>query len=188
MLIDIHIHESKYSDDSKMTLKEVVIAAKAKGLDGICITNHGNNDLMQEAHDFAKENDFIIIVGAEIYTLEGDILVFTTEKMRIADKTIHAEELFDIVEKQNGVTISAHPFRNNNRGLGEYIRNVTSNLSAIEAFNGSTLPHHNLTAFAIAKEFGIPCTGASDAHVLEKVGTFATYFETDIRNEIVLKL
>ena len=134
VLIDIHIHESKYSDDSKMTLKEAVIAAKAKGLDGICITNHGNNDIMQEAHDFAKENDFIIIVGAEIYTHEGDILVFTTEKMRIPDKTIHAEELFDIVEKQNGVTISAHPFRHNNRGLGEYIRNVPEQAFSYRSF------------------------------------------------------
>ncbi|MGH4138812.1 hypothetical protein [Clostridium sp.] len=52
---------------------------------------------MQEAHDYAKKNSFLILVGAEIFTQEGDILAFITEKMRIPDKTIHAEELLDIL-------------------------------------------------------------------------------------------
>ena len=40
MLVDLHLHESTYSSDSKMTLQEMVEDARAKGLDGICVTDH----------------------------------------------------------------------------------------------------------------------------------------------------
>lgn len=50
-------------------------------------------------------------------------------------------------------------------------------------FNGSTTPHHNLYDYALATELGLPPFGASDAHVTEKIGTYATVFEDGIKNE-----
>ncbi len=181
MIIDTHLHESKYSFDSHLTFKEAIETAKFVGLDGICVTNHDNNHLRKEIGNSAKINDILVIVGAEILTFEGDILVFGVDNL--PENMLHANELLEIVEKNNGVAISAHPFRNNNRGLGEHIRKVSNILSGVEAFNGSTFPYHNLYAYALATELTIPCLGASDAHVSQNVGKYATYFDSTIRDE-----
>lgn len=181
MIIDTHLHESKYSSDSFLSFTDAIDNAKDLGLDGICVTNHDNNYLKNDIGSSKKINDILVIVGAEILTFEGDILVFGLND--IPKDMIHADELLKMVKKNNGVAISAHPFRNNNRGLGEYIRNVKDDLHGIEAFNGSTLPHHNLYAYTLATELGIPSLGAGDAHVAKQVGKYATYFNDSIRDE-----
>lgn len=181
MIIDTHIHENKYSSDSFMSLNEIIETAKLVGLDGICITNHDNNFLKNEIGNYTKIDNILVIVGAEILTHEGDILVFGVDDL--PEEKIHVEELLSIVKKHNGVAISAHPFRNNNRGLGNYIRKVSSTLSGVEAFNGSTYTYHNLYAYALATELNLPSLGASDAHVLEKIGSYATKFYDNIRDD-----
>lgn len=183
MLIDTHLHEIKYSGDSKISMQQIIDKAKTLGLDGICITDHDNNFIRDEIEEYSRKNNFLIIAGAEILTKEGDVLTFAKNSISIPDKKLSVDELMDFIDDKKGVGISAHPFRNNNRGLGNTIKDVHLRLSGIEAFNGSTLLHHNLYGLAMAKEFGIPCTGGSDAHVIEKVGVFATYFEASIRDE-----
>lgn len=180
MIIDTHVHESKYSFDSNMDFKKAVELAKLLGLDGLCITNHDNNTLREDIGDSAKINGVLVIVGAEILTFEGDILTFGLKD--IPKEMISAEELLTLVKKNNGVAICAHPFRNNNRGIGDNIKKLSHLLSAVESFNGSTLPHHNLQSYALAAEFSIPSIGSSDAHVLEKLGTYATRFYNTIRD------
>lgn len=182
MIIDTHLHESKYSSDSQLSFKDAIETAKFVGLDGICITNHDNNYLIDEIGFSTKINNLLVIVGAEILTYEGDILVFGVKEL--PKEMIHAKELLKIVNKENGVAIAAHPFRNNNRGLGEYIRTVKNELHGIEAFNGSTMPHHNLYAYALATELGIPCLGAGDSHESKQIGTYATYFDCTIRDDL----
>ena len=51
MLIDTHMHEMTYSKDSFLKLDEMVRIARAKGLDGICITDH--DSMVQQT----KENN-----------------------------------------------------------------------------------------------------------------------------------
>ena len=74
MLVDMHLHESTYSSDSKMTLAEIVSDAKAKGLDGVCITDHDSMGLKEVAEAYSKEVDFPIFVGVEYYSLWGVLL------------------------------------------------------------------------------------------------------------------
>ncbi len=50
--------------------------AKLIGLDGICITNHDNNDLRMELGDYVKINGVLVIVGAEVLTHQGDYISF----------------------------------------------------------------------------------------------------------------
>lgn len=180
MIIDTHVHENKYSFDSFIDFKESVELAKLIGLNGMCITNHDNNYMRNEIGDSAKINGVLVIVGSEILTHEGDILVFGLKD--IPQEKLHAEELLNLVKKHNGAAIAAHPFRNNNRGIGENMRKVSHLLTGIESFNGSTTPHHNLQSYALASELNIPSLGASDAHRLEKLGTYATRFYNTIRD------
>lgn len=182
MIIDTHIHENKYSSDSFIDFKKAIDMAKLIGLDGICITNHDNNDLRMDLGDYVKINGVLVIVGAEVLTHQGDILVFGLKD--IPKEKMHAEELLRLVKKHKGVAIAAHPFRNNNRGLENHLHEVADLLDSVESFNGSTYSYHNLYAYATATQLGLPSLGASDAHVMDRIGKYATKFYDTIRDDI----
>ena len=135
MIIDCHIHENKYSSDSKLDFKDAIKRASAMGIDGLCITNHDNNTLRNEIGDSAIIDGLLVIVGAEILTFEGDILVFGLKD--IPSEMMGAEDLLNIVKREKGAAVAAHPFRNNMRGIGNNIRRLSKLLTGVEAFNGS---------------------------------------------------
>jgi predicted metal-dependent phosphoesterase TrpH len=180
MFIDTHLHVYPYSSDSFMSLEELVAQAKKIGLNGICITDHESMEVRKAAQKISQEEDFLIIVGAEFLTDEGDMTVFGVAQLPA--QKVSAQDLVDLVNEQGGVAISAHPFRQNNRGMGQKIKRVHG-LHGVEAFNGSTPLHHNLQAYHLGTELKLAALGGSDAHTLQQVGKFATYFRTPIRNE-----
>lgn len=181
MIIDTHIHAYPYSDDSKITLPEIVAQAQKIGLDGVCITDHDSKAIDEFARHYRAKVNFPIFVGAEILTYEGDMLVFGLE--RLPEQKLHAPELLALVHRHRGVGISAHPFRLNNRGMGDTIRDLPEQLDGIEAFNGSTDTANNMRALNLARELGIPILGASDAHKTAALGRFATCFPDGMRDE-----
>ena len=78
MIIDTHLHESKYSLDSHVSLE--VSQGKIYGMDGVCITDHESNEIKDEAKAFSG-NRLFDCVGAEILTFEGDMVVFGLEDL-----------------------------------------------------------------------------------------------------------
>jgi predicted metal-dependent phosphoesterase TrpH len=180
MFIDTHMHCIEGSDDSFIKISEIVKTAKTMGLNGICITDHDNNRVKEYAVQYGKKHDFKIFVGAEILTHEGDILVFGLDD--IPTEKLYAQELIDLVNSKGGVTIAAHPFRENNRGCGKYLKELRG-LTAIETFNGSTKAYNNLYAFASAMELNLAATAASDCHTPETIGRYCTKFLDNIETE-----
>lgn len=171
MLVDMHIHECTFSKDSKISLKEIVEGAKGKGLDAICITDHDNMGLKETAEEYSKETNFPIFVGVEFLTTQGDILAFGIDKL--PNVRLDAQQFIDYVKSCNGVCFSAHPFRNNNRGLEDNLKSV-SGLDGIEVLNGNTDLDANKKAFEYSKILGIQAIGASDSHHLSTLGKYAT--------------
>lgn len=180
MIIDLHFHTKQYSSCSKIDIEEGIRHAKQIGLDGICITDHDVFASRKIANQLQKKYNILVFVGVEILTYEGDIICFGLEK--IPDNKLHAKELIKIIESNKGACIAAHPFRINNRGLKEKIKEVHG-LHAIEVFNGNTLNKNNLKAKEIAENSIITQVGGSDAHTIDNIGCFATEFLTDIHNE-----
>ena len=178
MFLDMHMHELTYSKDSFLSLEQIVKIAKQKGLDGICITDHDSMGLRDFARDYTEKTGFPVFVGIEFYSLEGDILAFGID--HYPKQRIHAQDFIDMVHEQGGITISAHPFRNNRRGLEGHL-DIVKGIDAIEVLNGSTLPDATLIADEYAKKLQVACTGGSDCHVPEKVGIRCTYFQQNIR-------
>ncbi len=180
MIIDLHIHEKRNSVDSVLSLEDAVWQARKMGLDGICITDHDNNDIRDFAKEYSKKVDFPIFVGAEILTKEGDFVVFGLNE--IPKELITAQELLCQVEAAGGVAIAAHPYRNAFRSLGNH--NYTlEGFWAVEAFNGRTQIEKNEQAWSLAGEINMPMVGASDAHQLKDLGKMATCFLSVIRSE-----
>ena len=178
MFIDLHLHESAYSPDSQMTLDELVQAAREKGLGAVCITDHDSMGLAEYAKEYSREHQYPVLVGAEFFSLWGDITAFGIDA--IPDHRISAQEFIDYVNERNGFCVSCHPFRNNNRGLEEKLMTVKG-LDGVEVLNGSTLPEANQKAADYARALGLVTVGASDCHIPEKLGIFATYFPEDVR-------
>lgn len=180
MLIDLHAHEETYSPDSFQSLDALTKTAYSKGLDGICITDHDTQKLAGDIGWTTLVNGVRVFVGCEVYTFEGDILVFGAPNLpteRVSFKTLH-----EIVSAQNGVMIAAHPYRHNNRGLKDQLYPLAKYLDAIEAYNGSTFPEDNQKAVHTANALGLPMTGAGDSHNTGAVGRFATYFPDTIES------
>lgn len=180
MYIDTHLHENKYSFDSLQSLEEVIKTAKSRKLDGICVTNHDNSTLAKELGWFSMMDGLKIIVGNEVYTQEGDILYFG--KMEIPNRRIPFKELLEMTEGTPRAFIAAHPYRCNNRGMKDHMREFKDKLTAIEGFNGNTSIEENMIAVREAIRLGIPISGAGDSHWVERVGKYATKFEKQINS------
>ena len=55
MIIDMHMHEMRYSGDSFLRLENMVEIAKHRGLDGICITDHDSMGLKEFAAEYSEK-------------------------------------------------------------------------------------------------------------------------------------
>ena len=180
MLFDLHIHQDKHSSDSKLNILDAIKDAKALNLDGICITDHDDLGLRGYTGELSKEYNLLIISGVEIYTLDGDLLCYGIDEL--PDERMSAQDTIDYVHKRGGVCIAAHPYRHNNRGLGDKLYQVQG-LDAIEGLNGRTDVLSNLKSVEVAKELNIPITGGSDAHSKGEIGSYITRFNKKIINE-----
>ena len=76
MFIDTHMHEMTCSKDSFLKLDQMVRIAEARGLDGICITDHDSMGLKEFAEEYSERTGFPIFVGIEFFSLQGDIIAF----------------------------------------------------------------------------------------------------------------
>lgn len=179
MKVDLHLHDNKYSTDSHISIEEIVREAKRKGLDGIALTNHENPDVVKEIDKLVEKYDFVIFPGVEYLTKDGDIVAFGIDKL--PEEQMSAQEFIECVDRFGGTCTAAHPYRTNNRGLEDKLYTVKG-LTAIEGYNGSTSDYHNGLAVKAGKELGIQVIGSSDAHVVEKVGVYATLLPYKVKN------
>ena len=178
MIIDLHMHEKRFSKDSFLSLEEIVAIARERKLDGVCITDHDSMGLKDYAAEYSEKTGFPIFVGVEYYSLQGDILAFGADDF--PKERLDAQYFIDSVHEQGGVVISAHPFRHNRRGLeGEL--DTLRDVDGIEVLNGSTLPDAVMMAVRYAHKYHFAVTGGSDCHYPHKVGVTATWFPRDIR-------
>lgn len=180
MIIDLHVHEKRHSSDSNLSLEDAVWQARKLGLDGICITDHDNNNIKDFAKEYSAKVDYPIFIGAEIYTAEGDFVVFGLDD--IPNETLSAQKLLAMVEQVGGIAIAAHPYRNTFRSLGDHNYDLKG-FWAVEAFNGTTDPTKNEQALWMASDIDMPMVGASDAHQIKDLGKMATCFTSEIRSE-----
>jgi hypothetical protein len=161
-------------------MEEGIKRAKEMGLDGICITDHDMFADKAQAALLSEKYGIVVIVGIEILTYEGDIICYGLRQ--VPKKKLHAQELIDLINKDDGVAIAAHPYRNNDRGMGDHIKGLKG-LHGIETFNGNTDDQNNAKAKVLAESLKIPQTGGSDAHRISQIGCYSTEFINPIYNE-----
>lgn len=184
MLIDMHLHEKVCSPDSFLSIKEIVSKAKKRGLDAVVITDHDNMGFKREAENYTREYNFPIFVGVELLTEWGDVTAWALKLHEVDFAEYYKKDtnrFLKLVDDLGGFTISCHPYRNNNRGLGDNIRNARL-LKGVEVLNGSTSDEANRKAYDIAIECGLKVFGASDAHKKANIAKYITYLPYKVDN------
>ena len=172
MLVDMHLHALPNSTDSFLTLEEIVTIARGRGLDAICLTDHDSMGGREMAEEYSRKVNFPIFVGVEYFSLWGDITAWGVDSF--PDHRGDAQTFIDQVNAAGGFCVSCHPFRNNNRGFEDHLRDARG-LHGVEVLNGSADMEANRTALRLCRELNLKAIGASDAHVPKQVGKYVTW-------------
>lgn len=180
VLIDLHTHERLFSACSLMGLEDAIWAAKDSGLDGICITNHDSLDIRNA--EYLRTVDFPVFIGAEVRTVEGDIVPFGLDYLPSFKVEPTAQQFIDYVRENNGFCFAAHPFRRCGGGINDSVYAVNG-LHAIEVFNGCNTDTENSKALAACLELELIQVAGSDAHEPHEVGRCVTWFPEIINSE-----
>jgi len=201
MIIDIHTHTYPTSDDSTLTPEQLIKRSKDAGLDGICLTDHDGFWSPKDVEKLRKDHDFLILPGCEVTTEEGHLLVYGLEEYIFG---MHKSKFVrELVTDAGGAIVVAHPYRrvyreNAPQDITTYkemteraLRNDVFNfVEAVETRNGRGTEKENEFSENIAKVLDLPMTGASDAHKIDEIGTFATKFFDQITglNDLITAL
>jgi hypothetical protein len=196
MIIDLHVH-TNLSDDSKTAPEKYVEAAikGGAGLGAICFTEHRkfprDPELDRRYAELSDNHGILIIKGVEADTDLGHLLLFglTDEVLRRFDpahRMLKSALLIDVIHKEGGIAIPAHPFRDSGYGsrLDDLVATHGPALSAVEAINGQNSPIENERAMAAVEKLGLTALGGSDAHfpTAHWFLTCATELERPIKN------
>src|SRR6188474_3840403 len=108
--IDLHTH-SFFSGDGISSPEDLIAAARAKGLNGIAITDHNTCDavtyLLEKGLmrlDGMPVDDFLIIPGVEVTTAEGHLLCIGATLPDPAKlKGRPAREICDLIHARGGL-------------------------------------------------------------------------------------
>lgn len=161
MILDLHVH-SKFSFDSLSKPKDIICAARKKGLNGIAITDHNTIRGGVEARNINQDPSFLVIVGAEIATEMGDIIgLFLREEI----KSRNSIEVVEEIHRQEGIAVLPHPYKGHKLN-DEIIKKI----DIIECFNSRTSRENNKKATKLAEQYKKPVVVGSDAHFCHEIG------------------
>jgi predicted metal-dependent phosphoesterase TrpH len=195
VLIDMHNHTRVSSPCSLLSAPELIEAARARGLDAICVTEHLYVEGANVAQEIGRQVGFPVFRGVEARTDLGDMLVFGY--YRDIPQGISLEELCTKVHQVGGLVFVAHPYHEAGgwnlvasmraRGLDldtDWDRlPVLKELDGVEILNGQVADEINGKARLLAARLQLPGIGGSDSHLVRMVGAAATRFEAWIQSE-----
>jgi len=180
---DLHIHTT--ASDGVATPAEVLDWVCSKtDLRVIAIADHNTNLGAIEAAALAVERKLPVevIVAQEVESSDGHILGLWTPK--IVNPGMTATETVAAIHEQGGFAVAAHPFAPqlwSRAGLSRGNRGVYNNVDydGIEVANSTPLlfiANWIARAYQLSHGERFACTGGSDAHIPQVIGTSRTYF------------
>ena len=175
---DLHMH-TVYSKDSLSKPQDMLGRAVKAGLNAIAITDHDEIKGAIEAAGVARvlHLSIQVIVGEEVGTDEGDLLVYFLKK-RIAPGKL--SDVLAEVKKQGAVCCAAHPydFARHGIALDKIPAKELASINAIEAFNARvSRKSQNTRALEFAAANGKAMLAGSDAHHVSEIGAAYAEFQ-----------
>ncbi len=181
--VDLHCHSSA-SFDGSIDPVALLELARERGLTHLAITDHDTIDGALAARAAAVPG-IQLIVGEEVRTSEGDLIVLFVE--RRIPSGLQPEETVRLAREQGALVGLAHPFDATRPSIGrgssrpEQLERLARLADYVEVHNGRVREQiANGRAADFAREFHVPQVAASDAHTEPEVGLAATVFDSDI--------
>jgi hypothetical protein len=167
MLIDFHVH-TFFSSDSGVALKELIRVVLDRGLSGIAVCDHNTIRGAEKLREIAP---FLVVVGEEIKTSEGEIIGYFLK--REIPPYLTPEETVEKIKEQGGLVCLPHPFDRfrKSRLPWKTIERIKNEIDLVEGYNSrSAFRGDNLKAEKWARENGKFIVAGSDAHTYYEVG------------------
>lgn len=194
MKFDMHCHTKEGSVDGKIPIAEYIRLLKAKGFDGMLVTDHDSYNGFRRYRDHLadKTGEFTVLKGIEYDTIDaGHILVVLPENVKLPlleCRGLPVRLLIDIVHRCGGILGPAHPCGERHLSITRtraYRKNpdIMRQFDFIEAFNACESPNANMEARRLAFCYNLPMFGGSDSHHADCVGTAYTKFSRKITKE-----
>ena len=190
MIIDMHSH-SVFSDDSRATVEQYAkwitkVVRKKGALDALVLTEHRGFDKDGDYSDIEEQYGIRIFKATELDTNRGHILVYGVNeyllnKFDFTDVTMDAVALVREAKASGAFPVPAHPGRKR-IGLREYVENGLDvpEVEVVEVLNGGSSTAENERAQELADQKGCRGIGGSDAHFVNAIGKYATYFHNSV--------
>jgi predicted metal-dependent phosphoesterase TrpH len=191
VLVDLHAHTAPRSSCSRATLQDLVESARARGVDGLCLTEHDVRWSDEDLAAASREVGMPLFSGVELSTDVGHVLAYGVLERPLWRK-YRFEQL--VAEAEHGLLalVLPHPVR---REAGERAaragrpppsaeqvaaRPAWSMVHAVEAGSTQTTADEQALTAAALEVSPRPRVGGSDAHARDRAGTWATSFELPI--------
>jgi sugar phosphate isomerase/epimerase len=150
-LIDLHCHTQPLSTCSSLSADRLVELAKARGLDGVCLTEHDRFWAPGDLAELRERTSFLILDAVELTTDMGHVLAFGLQELRA--EFAFAAKVFEAAQEWGALLYLAHPARD---GLLRVNADTVRFFESVEAKNGSDTRLQNLAASGLATGFRLP--------------------------------
>ncbi len=174
MNVDLHTHTYPASACSEISLRDYIAWCAEHRVEALALTNHGDTSDNLRVAEALTEEGILLIHGVEISTLFGDFLIYSDDLEYLATfREVQGPPRAGQIAAHAAV-VWAHPLGGGGMSGSAYYpgleREVAGNIDAVEVFNGNW-PDESFVhgAEAIAAQLGVPRTGGSDAHRLERI-------------------
>lgn len=169
---DLHIH-TRFSHDCTTPLEKLVERCLEFGINCIGVADHNTT---QGALALRAMAPFIVIVGEEIKTADGDIIgLFLNEEV---PPGLTAFATAQRIRAQGALVSIPHPFDRFRSSVirPEALEDILPLADMVEGFNArNTLAWSDRKAIALAQAHSLAVCAVSDAHTAQEVGR--TYVE-----------
>lgn len=176
--VELHAH-SAASHDGRDSIEMLLEQAQAVGLDALVVTDHDEFGASKLAADRAPKYGLVGIPGMEVTSTAGHVLAIGIEDA--VPSGLNFAETVDAIRGHGGVSVVPHPFQSSRSGVASNIpRETLARADAIEVYNSRLLTGRaNRQAEEFARDYNLPMTAGSDAHIAEMVGQAVTRVNTD---------
>jgi len=151
-----------------MRPEKILRLAKARGLNGIVISDHDTIKGGVECAALNKDENFKVYIASEVKTSVGDI---TGINLKAEITATNFSEVVQQIKAQGGLVLLVHPYHHHK--LDEINFDA---IDLVEGYNGREFPANNLKAVELAKKYNKPIIAGSDAHVYSEVANCRTFY------------
>ena len=166
--IDMHLH-TVGSPDAHTRTEDLPKIIKAKGLDGVAVTEHDTLTPL-------RFPDVLIVPGIEVSSRDGHVIGLGVRE-KIPAK-LPADETIQRIHEEGGIAIIPHPYD----PVCECVKIAELNVrpDAVETMNADALSFRisNWLARRDADKFKLPRVGGSDSHIPQTIGDVYTVIDS----------